>query len=64
MLAALLTPTEAIQPDGAATDRGADELAPRAEDVQNVEPADGLGGRDTDNQTPTPTHVESEGDTI
>ena len=64
MLAAMFTPTEAIEPQAGPVAPSLEELPARAEDVENVMPADGLGGREADNETPTPTHVESEGDTI
>jgi hypothetical protein len=64
MLAAMFTPTEAIEPQAGPVAPSLEELSPRAEEVENVKPVDGLGGREADNETPTPTHVESEGDTI
>ncbi|MFP4139968.1 MAG: hypothetical protein ACOCZU_03710 [Planctomycetota bacterium] len=64
MFAAMFTPSEAIEPQAGPVAPSLDELPSRAEDVENVKPADGLGGREADKQTPTPTHVESEGDTI
>ncbi len=64
MFAAMFTPTEAIESQAGPIVPGLDPLAPRTEDVETLKPADGLGGRETDHETPTPTHVESEGDTI
>jgi hypothetical protein len=63
MIAAMLTPCQTPRPV-ALPSEPPDQLAPRADDVEAIEPVDGLGGRETQTDEPTPTHTELEGDTI
>lgn len=64
MMAALFTPGPGPEGEAVRSSPTVEEFTPRAEDVEAIEPVDGLGGRETDEEPPTPTPIESEGDTI